>query len=53
MFSLCVITAGSIPLISSCFQANTSILFFKKWIRRSLTSLASRRVVLVLVLLKA
>ena len=41
MFSLCVITARSIPLISSCFQANTSILCFKKWIRRSLTSLAN------------
>ena len=41
MFSLCVITAGSIPPISSCFQANTSIFRFKKWIRRSLTSLAN------------
>ena len=41
MFSLCVITAGSIPLISSCFQANTSIFYFKNRIRRSLTSLAN------------
>ena len=41
MFSLCVITAGSIPPISSYFQANTSIFYFKKWIRRSLTSLAN------------
>ena len=30
MFSLCVITAGSIPPISSCFQVNTSIFCFKK-----------------------
>ena len=28
MFSLCVITARSIPPISSYFQANTSIFFF-------------------------
>ena len=41
MFSLCVITEGLIPPISSCFQANTSIFYFKKWIRRSLTSLAN------------
>ena len=41
MFSLCVITAGLIPPISSYFQVNTSILCFKKWIRRSLTSLAN------------
>ena len=41
MFSLCVITAGSIPPISSYFQENTSIFCFKKWIRRSLTSLAN------------
>ena len=57
MFSLCVITA-------SCFQANTSIFCFKKWIRWSLTSLANldpmytrcsgcHRVVSVLVLLRA
>ena len=39
MFSLCVITTGLIPPISSCFQANTSIFYFKKWIRRSITSL--------------
>ena len=41
MFSLCVITAELIPPISSCFQANTSMFCFKKWIRRSLTSLAN------------
>ena len=41
MFRLCVITTGSIPPISSCFQANTSIFYFKKWTRRSLTSLAN------------
>ena len=41
MFSLCVITAGSIPPICSCFQANTSMFCFKKWMRRSLTSLVS------------
>ena len=41
MFSLCVITEGSIPPISSCFQANTSMFYFKKWMRRSLTSLAN------------
>ena len=41
MFSLCVITAGSIPPISSYFQANTSIFCFKKWIRGSLTSSAN------------
>ena len=36
-FSLWVITAGSIPPMSSCFQANTSTFCFKKWMRRSLT----------------
>ena len=41
MFSLCVITVGSISPISSCFQANTSIFYFKKWIRGSLTSSAN------------
>ena len=41
MFSLCVITAGLIPPISSCFQVHTSIFCFKKWIRRSLMSLAN------------
>ena len=41
MFSLCVITAGSIPPISSYFQANTSMFSFKKWMKRSLTSLAN------------
>ena len=41
MFSLCVITAGSIPPISSCFKVNTSMFYFKKWMRRSLTSLAN------------
>ena len=35
MFSLCVITAGSIPPISSCFQANTSMFCFKEWMIRS------------------
>ena len=40
-FSLWVITAGSISPISSCFQANTSTFFFKKRMRRSLTSLAN------------
>ena len=41
MFSLWVITEGLTPPISSYFQANTSIFCFKKWIRRSLTSLAN------------
>ena len=41
MFSLCLFTTGLIPPIPSCFQENTSILCFKKWIRRSLTSLAN------------
>ena len=41
MFILCVITAGSIPPIFSCFQVNTSIFCFKKEIRRSMTSLAN------------
>ena len=41
MFSLCVVTTGLIPPISSFFQVNTYILCFKKWIRRSLTSLAN------------
>ena len=41
MFSLCVITAGLIPPMSSCFQANTSMFCFKKWMRRCLTSLAN------------
>ena len=40
-FSLWVITAGSIMPMSSYFQANTSTLCFKKWMRRILTSLAS------------
>ena len=31
----------SIPPMSSCFQANTSTFCFKKWMRRSLTSLAN------------
>ena len=41
MFCLCVINARSIPPITCCFQANTSIFCFKKWIRGSLTSLAN------------
>ena len=41
MFSQCVITARSIPPISFYFQANTSMFCFKKWMRRSLTSLAN------------
>ena len=40
-FNLWVITAGSIPAMSSYFKANTSMFFFKKWMRRLLTSLAS------------
>ena len=40
-FSLWVMTAGSIPPMSSCFQANTSTFCFRKWMRRSLTSSAS------------
>ena len=41
MFNLCVITTGLIPPISSCFQANNSMFCFKKWMRRSLLSLAN------------
>ena len=37
-FSLWVMIAGSIPPISSYFQANTSTFCFKKWMRRSLAS---------------
>ena len=37
-FNLWVITAGSIPPMSSCFKANTSSFCFKKGMRRSLTS---------------
>ena len=40
-FNLWVITAGSIPPMSSCFQANTSMFYFKKWMRRLLTSSTS------------
>ena len=40
-FSLWVITAGPIPPMSSCFQANTSMFCFKKWMRRLLTSSVS------------
>ena len=40
-FSLWVIAARSIPPMSSCFQANTSIFCFKKRMRRSLTSSAN------------
>ena len=46
-FSLWVITAGSIPPMSSCFKANTSTFFFKRRMRRSLTWLQCRRGVLV------
>ena len=37
-FSLWVITVGSIPPMSSCFQANSSTFCFKKRMRKSLTS---------------
>ena len=40
-FSLRVIIAGSIPPMSSCFHAKTSLFCFKKWIRRLLRSPAS------------
>ena len=40
-FSLWVTTTGSIPPMSSYFQANTSTFFFKKWMRRSLKSLTN------------
>ena len=40
-FSLRVIIAGSIPPMSSCFHAKTSLFCFKKWIRRLLRSSAS------------
>ena len=40
-FNLWVITARSIPPMSSCFQENTSMFYFKKWMRRILMSLAS------------
>ena len=40
-FSLWVMTARSIPPMSSYFQANTSTFCFKKWMRRSLMSSAS------------
>ena len=40
-FNLWVITTGSIPPMSSCFQENTSVFYFKKWMRRLLMSLAS------------
>ena len=40
-FNLWVITARSIPPMSSCFQVNISMFCFKKWMRRLLTSLAS------------
>ena len=40
-FSLWVITIGSIPPMSSCFQVNTSKLFFRKWMRGLLMSSSS------------
>ena len=40
-FSLWVITAGSIPPMSFCFQANTSMFFFRKRMRGILMSSAS------------
>ena len=40
-FSLWVITAGSIPPMSSCFQANTSMFCFRKRMIGLLRSLAS------------
>ena len=39
--SLWVITVGSIPPMSSCFQVNTSMFFFRKRIRGLLMSSAS------------
>ena len=40
-FNLWVITAGSIPPMSSLFQVKTSTFFFKKRMRRSLMSSAN------------
>ena len=40
-FSLWVITAGSTPPMSSCFQANTSMFFSRKWMRGLLMPSAS------------
>ena len=40
-FSLCVITAGSTPPMSSYFQANTSMFYSKKWMRGLLMPSAS------------
>ena len=40
-FSLWVITVGSIPPMSSCFQANTSMFCFRKRMRGLLMSSAS------------
>ena len=40
-FGLWVITVGSIPPKSSCFQANTSMLCFRKWMSGLLMSSAS------------
>ena len=37
-FILWVITAGSIPPMSSCLQANTPMFCLRKWMRRFLTS---------------
>ena len=40
-FNLWVITVGSIPPMSACFHAKTSLFCLKKWIRRFLRSSAS------------
>ena len=40
-FNLWVIIVRSISPMSSCFQANCSMFYFKKWMRRLLTSLSS------------
>ena len=40
-FSLCVITVGSIPPMSACFHAKTSLFCLKKWVRGPLRSSAS------------
>ena len=41
MFNLWVITVGSIPPMSACFHAKTSLFYIKKWIRWFLRSFAS------------
>ena len=40
-FSLCVITAGSVPPMSACFHAKTSLFCLKKWVRELLRSSVS------------